>query len=99
MNEIDAIRDECRSADVTLRDSRIALHAHNPPPNVTCNQELVEPAIFVDLLRDYNRALARVRQAQVRWDSLHHRVVFLLFRMLTFTCIHSSHIRDHAGHM
>jgi len=62
MNEIDAIRDECRSADVTLRDSRIALHAHNPPPNVTCNQELVEPAIFVDLLRDYNRALARVRQ-------------------------------------
>jgi len=91
--------EECRSADVALHDARAALHAHHPPRNMTFNQELVQGAIFVDLLRNYNQALARVRQAEVRWDTLHLTVVSLLFRMVTFTCIHSSHVRDRAGHL
>jgi hypothetical protein len=98
MDQTDAV-EECRSADVTLRDARAALHAHHPPRNMTFNQELVQAAIFVDLLRDYNQALARVRQAEIRWDTLHLTVVLLLFRMVTFTCIHSSHARDRAGHL
>ena len=99
MDEIDAVEEECRSTDVALRDARAALHAHYPPRNMTFNQELVQAAIFVDLLRDYNQALARARQAEVRWDTLHLTVVSLLFRMVAFTCIHSSHVRDRAGHL
>jgi len=98
MDQTDAV-EECRSADVALRDARAALHAHYPPRNMTFNQELVQAAIFVDLLRDYNQALARARQAEVRWDTLHLTVVSLLFRMVAFTCIHSSHVRDRAGHL
>ena len=84
-----------------MRDARAALHAHHPPRNMTFNQELelVQAAIFVDLLKDYNQALARVRQAAIRWDTLHLTVVLLLLRMVTFTCIHSSHVRDRAGHL
>jgi hypothetical protein len=99
MDQTDAVEEECHSADVTLRDVRAALHAHHPPRNMTFNQELVQVAIFVDLLRDYKQALVRVRQDVVRWDSLHLTVVSLLFRMVTSTCIHSSHVRDHAGHL
>ena len=98
MDQTDAV-EECRSADVTLHDARAVLHAHHPPRNMTLNQELVQTAIFVDLLRDYNQALARVRQAEVRWDTFHLTVVLLLFRMVAFTCIHSSHVRDRAGHL
>ena len=98
MDQTDAV-EECRSADVALRDACAALHAHHPPRNMTFNQELVQTAIFVDLLKDYNQALARVRQAAIRWDTLHLTVVLLLFRMVTFTCIHSSHVRDRAGHL
>ena len=99
MDETDAVEECCRSADVALRDARAALHAHPPPRNMTFNQELVQAAIFVDVLRDYNQALARVRQAEVRWDTLYLTVVSLLFRMVTFTCIHSSRVRDRAGHL
>jgi len=98
MDQTDAV-EECRSTDVALRDARAALHVHHPPRNMTFNQELVQVAIFVDLLRNYNQALARVRQAEVRWDTLHLTIVSLLFRMVTFTCIHSSHVRDRAGHL
>ena len=50
MDEIDAAGNECHSADVALRDARVALHADNPPQNVTFNEELVQVSIFVDLL-------------------------------------------------
>ena len=56
MDETDAVEECCRSADVALRDARAALHAHLPPRNMTFNQELVQAAIFVDLLRNYNQA-------------------------------------------
>jgi len=72
---------------------------HHPPRNMTFNQELVQTSISVDLLRDYYQALARVRQVEVRWDTLHLTVVSLLFRMVAFTCIHISHVSDRAGHL
>jgi len=98
MDHTDAI-EECRSADVALRDACAALHEHHPPRNMTFNQELVQAAIFVDFLRDYNQALTRVSHAEVRLDTLHLTVVSLLFRMVAFTCIHGSHVRDCAGHL
>jgi len=99
-HQTDAV-EECRSADVAVRDARAALHAHHPPRNMTFNQELelVQAAIFVDLLKDYDQVLAHFRQAEVRWDTLHLTIVSLLFHMVTITCIYSSHVRDHAGHL
>jgi len=46
MDQTDAV-EECRSADIALRDARAALHAHHPPRNMTFNQELVQADIFV----------------------------------------------------
>jgi len=88
MDETDAVEEDCRSADVALCDARAPLHAHHSTRNMTFNQELVQAVIFVDLLRDCSQALARVRQAEVRWYSLHLTRVSLLFRMVTFTCMY-----------